>query len=295
MKKNPTSFLSDGHRLDASFYEPSPRTQDRLVVVCSGFQGLNNIHPERFARFLTPKGYVCFGFDYRGFGKSEGEPGAVLLEDQVRDIANAVRFATDESVRLGHFSHTPKVILAGWGMAGGLVLEAAQLVPHLVDGLISMNGFYDARRVQAALRGETMQEFNQWLDEERLRQTRGEGEAKIDPFKIYPLDEVSREYVDNVLRKNPDFGVPVRFGFADSLLGFAPERNLRDLDKPLLIVHGDQNALHPVKEAQSLAEKYPGPKQTYWIEGAGHTEWMLDDNPKFQGLIQRLEQWLTEV
>jgi fermentation-respiration switch protein FrsA (DUF1100 family) len=53
-------------------------------------------------------------------------------------------------------------------------------------------------------------------------------------------------------------------------------------DTPIFIAHGDQNALHPVEEAKSLYEKYPGPKQLYWIPNAGHTEWMLDESPSIR-------------
>lgn len=115
---------------------------------------------------------------------------------------------------------------------------------------------------------------------------------EVDPFKIYPLDPVSEEYVDRVLRAVPGYnegtlyhyihhrmfmwchgymksnlisfqsffeGAQVRLDFADSLIRFAPENSLEHLqDIPLLVVHGEINELHPVAEPISLLAKYPG-------------------------------------
>lgn len=296
MREEKTSFYSDGFKLDAGFFFPEGVTEADLaskpiVIVCSGFQGLKALHPERYARALTQKGYICFGFDYRGFAKSEAAPGQVLLEDQVRDIANAVRF-----VRNRYRVQDKKLVLAGWGMGAGLILEAAR-VAEGIDALISVNGFYNAIRVQKAVRGEKdWQEFRAWFTEERTRLAAGGEIRRVDPFLIYPLDPESREYVDNVLRKNPDFGVDVHTNFGDSLLQFEPEGNLEHLvNTPILIAHGDRNQLHPVQEAHSLLEKYPGPKDSYWVPDAGHTEWMFDDHPNFLGLVKKIDQWMMSV
>jgi pimeloyl-ACP methyl ester carboxylesterase len=292
MRAEKTSFLSDGLKLDASFFHPDENvdTKDKpFVIVCSGFQGLKNIHPERYARWLTQYGYTCFGFDYRGFARSEGEPTVCHLEDQIRDISNAVAFVRH---RMG--DRNRKLVLAGWGMGGGLILDAAR-ISQGVDALVAINGFYNAKRVQTALRTEKeWNEFQDWYHEEKTRLATGGEPRSIDPFHIYPLDPETKVYVDNVLRKNPDFGINVRLSFADSLLQFAPENSLEHLkETPLLIVHGDRNALHPVAEAKSLHECYPGPKEMYWVPDAGHTEWMLDENPKFQAVARRIGQWIA--
>src|SRR5579883_3054147 len=167
MNEEKTSFLSDRLKLDASIYRPERADPALpLFLTCSGFQGLNAIHPARFARALTPRGYTCFGFDYRGFAASEGEPGRVHLEEQVRDIVNAVRFVRSTLA-------PRKLVVAGWGMGAGLVLEAARVAVG-IDALVVMNGLYDAIRVQKALRGEEgWRTFRAWLDEERARLVAG--------------------------------------------------------------------------------------------------------------------------
>lgn len=291
MKIERTHFDSAGLRLDASFYLPVGGARDPgmpFVVACSGFQGLNDIHPARFARSLTALGHPCFGFDYRGFGASEGERGRVLLEDQIEDIVAAVRFVHSRPAAAGR-----PLVLIGWGMAGGLILEAARAAPP-VTGLVCLNGFYDAERVQRAVRGEAgWAAFLGWLEEKRIARRQGADE-RVDPFDIYPLDEVTRRYVDGVLRKNAAFGVDVTLDFAESLLRFRPERDLAHLaGTPLFIGHGSENALHPPDEARSLRRAYPGPSTLYWVEGGGHTEWMLDEDPKYQALMTAVASWMN--
>jgi len=292
MIEQKAAFKSDGLTIDGAFFIDEQNSDPELpiVIVCSGFTGQKNIHPERYARALTPKGFTTYGFDYRGFGESEGVRERVILEEQVRDIANAVAIVRKRADDEGR-----KVVLAGWGMGGGLILDAYRICEGQVDALIAMNGFFDGVRFQKALRGEHgWKAFKQFMAEERLRLAAG-GEPKgIDPFDIYPLDPVSREYVFSELVKAPGYGVTSTFDFADSLISFNPEANLdeRFSSVPLLIAHGAENDLHPVTEAKALYAAYPGPKELFLLKDGGHTEWMLDDNPKFIEFSSRIARWI---
>jgi pimeloyl-ACP methyl ester carboxylesterase len=295
MRTEATAFYSEGLKLDASFYLPDEGNEDPsrpLIVVCSGFMGLNSIHPARFARALTPLGYTTFGFDYRGFAASEGPPGRVLIEEQVTDIACAAAFAAQHRNAGGG-----RVVLMGWGMGGGLVLEAARLVPR-VAGIVCMNGFYNGKRVQKAVRGwDGYVEFMEKLDAARARSATTGEVVEVEPFSIYPVDSQSGEYVDNVLYRVPEFGGLFKPMLADSLLRFAPDANLEDFGRvPLLIAHGEKNRMHPPTEAESLYSRYPGPKEIFWLWGAGHTEFMDDDNPTFKRLAGAVANFLqTQV
>ncbi len=293
MIEQKVSFYSDGLKLDGAFFvdENNSNPDLPIVIACSGFTGQKNIHPERYARAWAPKGFTVFGFDYRGFGDSEGIRERVILEEQVRDIANAVAIVHERAKEEGR-----KVFLAGWGMAGGLILDAFRICEDQVDGLIAMNGFFDAVRVQKALRGEHgWKEFKQFMATERLRLAKGGEKKGIDPFDIYPLDPVSREYVFTELVKAPGYGVTSDFDFADSLISFKPEANLdeRFSNIPMLIAHGAENDLHPVTEPKALYAAYPGPKDLFLLPKGGHTEWMLDDDPRFIQFSSYIADWMV--
>lgn len=293
MRSETITFYSDGLRLDGRLFLPDRDEENSpqpLIVICSGFTGLCSIHPARFARSLTQRGHACFGFDYRGFGASEGERGRVLLEEQVRDILHAVAAITsDERVDAG------RVILMGWGMAAGLVLDAGRQLDGVI-GLIAANGFFNGDRVQRAHRNDAeYRAFRAEVARERAERARTGRSRRCDPFDLYPLDPQSREYVDAVLRKTPDYdAASYSFELADSLLRWNVEAHAPQMRTPLLIVHGDQNRLHPVGEAESLHAAYGGPKDLFWLRRAGHTEFMRDEDPTFQRLAGHIEQWVRQ-
>lgn len=294
MQTEEVSFYSDGLELNGAFHLPDDFDASRrhpLVMPCSGFTGLRQIHPERFARYLTGHGYLCFSFDYRGFGKSEGIRRRVILEEQVRDVLHAV----------GYVESDPRVdanrlVLLGWGMGAGVVLDAARELLGVV-GLIAVNGFYSGKRVQQS--HHTTKAFLEFRDHVRAEYASRARSGKIkwdDPFLFYPLDEDSRKYVEEVLRKQPGYDVEDYSGeLADSLLRWYPEAHASYMRTPLLIAHATRNALHPITEAEALLSAYGGPKELYQIEGVGHTEWMFDDNPHFLALGARIDRWLEKL
>ena len=94
MQRRSVHVFSDRFRLDGDLYLPDGPVDRPLpaVVSASGCTGFKDIHPARFARVLTPHGYACLAFDYRGHGYSEGERGRLAPQEQVEDVRSAVSF-----------------------------------------------------------------------------------------------------------------------------------------------------------------------------------------------------------
>jgi hypothetical protein len=282
---------SDGLRLDGRLYLPDDPVRDDhhpLVVACSGFTGLYQIHPARFARWLTRRGYACFSVDYRGYGQSEGPRFRVLLEEQVRDIRSAVSVA----VRSRHVDRR-NVFLLGWAMGAGLVVDAARELPE-VAGICALNGLYDGLEFQLSHRGEAgLAEFRERIAAERARRAVTGIAEFVDPFDVYPLDEVTRAYVRSSLNPLEAYeATTCSFELAESLLRWSVLPAAPRLQLPLFLAHGEDNALHAPGQAVALAGAYGGPVDLHWLKGAGHTEWMQDDNPIFIDLCEQLYRWL---
>src|SRR3954453_13863865 len=146
MNTRSVSFVSSGLRLDGDLYLPATGAGERLpgVIVCSGYQGLKDIHPARFARALVPAGFVWLGFDSPRVGRSEGRPGRLVPQEQVEDTIAAVDFLASvpevDSARIG---------LVGWGLGGGIVTAAAAAEPR-VRAVASLNGIGDGGRATRA-------------------------------------------------------------------------------------------------------------------------------------------------
>lgn len=291
MITQPLPFFSEGDRIDADLHLPDVGARHPVVVVASGFQGLKVIHPERFARALTPLGYAVLAFDYRGLGESEGERGRLVAQDWAHDIRSGVdRLTTVDAV------DQERILLLGWGLGGGVVVAAAADDPR-VRAVASVNGIGDGAR---STRG--MHDEQSWINLlARIEVDRGRrasmGRSEItSPWDIVrlDLDTATNGYVGSELYKAPGFGSGVTLESADMLLRFRPELVAgRISPRPLLVVHGERNRLHRAEEARSLYEHAREPKQLVLLEGAGHTEWMFDEHPTFRRLVCTLDEFFT--
>jgi alpha-beta hydrolase superfamily lysophospholipase len=293
MSVHAVPFFSNGCRLDADLHLPDDGGAGApypAVVACSGFQGLKVIHPERFARTLTPLGYAVLVFDYRGFGLSEGERGRLAPQDWAEDIRAAVdRLTVAEQV------DAARIGLIGWDLGGGVVVAEASEDPRVAavaalncisDGTRSTRNMHDAASWQSLLTR---------IEADRGRRARMGRSEITDPWDIVRLDRDTRTdgYVGAELYKAPGFGSRVNLESADLLLRFSPQAMVHRLaGRPLLIVHGAENELHRPEEAQALFDHASEPKQLVFLEGSGHTEWMFDDHPTFQRLLGLLEEFL---
>ena len=74
MKTRDVVFYSEGAKMAGTIYLPDDykEGEKRAAVLCnSGWTGVNKCYPALYARALTAYGFVCMGFDYRGFKPSE--------------------------------------------------------------------------------------------------------------------------------------------------------------------------------------------------------------------------------
>ncbi|GLZ04764.1 hypothetical protein Acsp03_22300 [Actinomadura sp. NBRC 104412] len=292
----PLPFFSNGHRLDADLHLPDDSGAGApypIVVPASGFQGLKVIHPERFARALTRRGYAVLAFDYRGFGLSEGERGRLVPQEWAEDLRAAVDRVT------GHADlDSDRVALLGWALGGGAVIAAAADDPR-VRAVIVCNGIADGCRSTRNMHDEeSWKSLLKRVAADRVHRA-AHGRSEItSPWDIVRLDLDRRTdtYVDEELYKAPGFGSGVTLESADYLLRFRPVDVVHQIaPRPLLIVHGAENRLHLPEEARHLYEAAGEPKRLELLEGKGHTEWMFDDDPTFLRVVDLIDGFLAEA
>ncbi|MBI1352015.1 MAG: alpha/beta fold hydrolase [Actinomycetales bacterium] len=292
MIENKTTFYSEGAKLQASYYYPDgfqPDEPHPVLIVNSGYQGFRDFYPKMFAELYTRRGYVCFGFDYRGMADSEGAKGKVLLDEQIQDVRNAVTF-----VRTNEQVDTKRIALLGWGMGAANVVAAAAK-GHDVAAVVAMNGFYNGERWLRSVH--TYDEWTRIIEEVRedriLRVTAGESRL-ADTFEHYPLDPASKSVVDQELAHMYGFGHPTRLQFTESIIELDVEGAASRLNIPLFIAHGTDNTLHPFAEAEALFAVASTPKTLYRVAGR-HNEWMVGDHPVFIQMCDQIELFLVEA
>lgn len=293
MIEKDVTFHSEGNRLKATIYYPddlSTPGPHPALVVNSGYQGFNEFYPKMFAGNLTGRGFVCFGFDYRGMADSEGEKGRVLLEEQAHDVRNAVTFiSAQEDI------DSSRVGLVGWGMGAANVVMAGEKSDG-VAAVAALNGFYDGERWLKSIH--TYDEFLKIVDEvAQDRVTRVlEGESRLaETFAHYPLDPATDDYVQAELAQVYGFGHPTRVQFTESILDLKVQNVVARLaPRPLFIAHGKRNSLHPYDEALALYAAAASPKTLYTIDGK-HNDFMYSDNAEFDLLCEQLERFFTDA
>ncbi|QBP41843.1 alpha/beta hydrolase [Paenisporosarcina antarctica] len=286
MKERQISFYSEGFKLDGTVYLPDDYQAGEkrpAIISNSGYQGFNNFYPRLFAQNLTKAGYVCFGFDYRGFANSEGEKGRVILDEQVEDIINAISFLQAQpEVDIN------QVGLIGWGMGGSNVVRVAAKDKR-VKAVAALNGFFDGERWLKSIHS-----YVEWMDlvktveQDRVQRVVTGQSLYADPFIHYPLDPATNDYVQKELVPLSPFGKQTQLQFTDSIMNMNAEKVVTDISTaPLFIGHGKDNLLHPLEESTALYAAASEPKQFYLIDGK-HNDFMYHEDPVFQELIAEL-------
>lgn len=293
MIENAITFFSEGKTLQGTLYFPDTDSEGEPrpgIVVNSGYQGFNAFYPKMFAKKLTEYGYICLGFDYRGMADSEGEPGRVLIEEQVQDIRNALTFAQAQEA-----IDADRVGLLGWGMGAANVVLTAEKVKGIA-AVAALNGFYDGERWLKLIH--SYERWNEILDEvhaDRVHRVL-EGESQLaDTFAHYPLDAQTDSYVEAELAPVYGFGKQTRLQFTESIIDLKADRAAANIPPtPLFIGHGVDNILHPYSEAQALYEAAQSPKTLYRVNGK-HNDFMFSDHPEYLSLCEELREFFDNA
>jgi pimeloyl-ACP methyl ester carboxylesterase len=242
------SFASvDGSRLRGWLVEGTRRG---TIVFCPGNSGNLSGHVE-YLRLAVDTGFTVLGFDYRGFGRSEGEAD---LRHLVDDVASACRFASKRQGRgepVGLFGISlgaASALAAAAGRAGdvelaGVVVEGVSDLEAMLGGLFSKGSFGPVRVQRIVGPGDAT------AKRERPRISRG-GMPRF----------VARALASWFCRSYPfDGKQPMRL--VDGLSSTA-----------VLIVHGVDDDLLPFEAAVDLYAALRGPKHLWLIPHAGHAQ-----------------------
>ncbi len=291
MRTRECAFYSDGIRLDGILQCPdgeAPAGGFPAIIVCSGYQGLKEWIPPKMWSDLTRAGFACFTFDYRGFGTSDGEPGRLIPMEQVEDVDNAFTWLTrQEDI------DPERIGLIGWGLGGGIAVQAAADNPR-IRAIACLNGIGDGGRAVRDSRS-----YADWLAlqerlaEERVQRVMTGRATRVSPWEIVPLDPDTRTGVDresDAMHKH--LGIDMFLYSAAAYYAFRPERAAERISpRPLLIVHGAQNRLHPIDEARSLYAHAREPKALIELPGAAHLDWIEPDHPLHAPAMRSITEW----
>ena len=189
----------------------------------------------QLAGALADAGFLAVRYDKRGVGQSGGRPESATLADYAEDLRAVVRFTSDRKD-----VDRRRIAIVGHGEGGmlGLLVAAKE---NRVRALVLV-----------ATPGTSGAELNLW------RVTHGlERSARPEDEQAHTI-ALQKQIHDAVLTGKGWEGVPPELRkqadvpWFGSFLAFDPARPMRDVEQPILIVHGDLDREVPPEHAGML-------------------------------------------
>lgn len=259
------SFFSEGARIAAHLY-PATSTDGAPtpgVVLCHGFTGIKEWLLPPFASAFARAGITALTFDYRRFGRSEGERGKLVPADQVDDIRNAVTF-------LSSLPEVDPARIGLWGTSfGGANVLVAGATDARVKAVISQVPFGSGKRLLEE-QGADAAIADMLMADRRRRVCEGKGDEI--PANLLAGEEL-REYFERAYAECPELAIDLELATVDRIAGWIPEIYAPMIaPRPLLVVACELDATTPESEARSIFALAGEPKRIEVLPGLGHFE-----------------------
>lgn len=288
------TFYSDGLRIAGIIAWPEGNGPCPGIVIPQGTVGLKEHYrsPEICA-LLAQAGFAALTFDYRGFGESEGPSEEIVPLAQVQDIRNALTYLAAQprvdASRLG---------LLGFCWGGTHAVYVGAIDPR-VRCVVTVGGVADGARWLRSLRQcWEWKGFLRRIDADRTKRVLTGCSERVRFGEILigsPMaKEGRRRIIKEIAPPSPPYHTPdATLQTAEQILEYRPEQFVaRFSPRPLLIMHGAEDDITPIEEAQALYTAAGEPKKLVVLPGAYHHDVYLD--PLFAVVMQAVLDWFIE-
>lgn len=228
---------SDGILLHGWLFPVPPDIQKKGTVV--QFHGnAENISTHFLSLvWLVQEGYELFIFDYRGYGKSEGEPSpAGVHKDALAALEYTHKLILRKEPAIKN-NTSPKFITFGQSIGGAVLLRALKDYNHKED-------------IEVVVVDSTFYSYKD-LVREKLASS----------FITWPLQPLAYLLISD---------------------NYAPGKNIGKIPAPLLVIHGNRDAIIPLMHGKKVFELAGEPKEFWLIEGGRHTDSMTRHDGKYR-------------
>lgn len=267
MRSEEVSFFSEGVKVVGTLHLPEQEDQARAPVIVQGPGWLERACSpisERFHESFAAGGYAVLQFDYRGFGKSEGEPGLIRPDEQITDIINALTF-----VETRQDLDPNRIALFGSGGTGGGNAIYVAAYDERVKCVILDNAVADGADWLRRMR--RTYEWNEFRErvarDQRARVLENRGEL------VDPTEELMVSTPERKAAGMPTFGSTIQLASAQYLQRYMPiDMVHRIAPRPLLIACVANDPVTPEEHAWAIYERAGKPKKIIRQLGVGHYE-----------------------
>lgn len=246
MKNDFVFSASDGAQLSMTTYGNPTEPSRRCVIFVHGFKGFKDwgfVPP--IGQYLSDRGFflITFNFSHNGIG------------DQPSEFTELDKFAENSFSR--EIRELSELINACGSGFFGAKFEEVGLVGHSRGGAMTLLTAARKNEVKAAVTWAAVAQLDRYSDavKKRWRET---GYIEIKNMRTGQIMKLNSTLLDDVEKNKGD------------LLNI--EKAVKDLDRPLLIIHGENDEAVPHSEAEQLyGWGDPAKCELIKIPHAGHT------------------------
>lgn len=274
-------------RCDAELWLPAQAPGGRkpaVILMAHGFGATKEWGLPAFAERFVKAGFAVVRFDYRGFGKSGGQPRRVVDgQAHVKDWLSAI-----DAIRQRPDVDGQRLGIWGTSYSGGQVLVAGAERPGVVKAVSAQVPFVSG--LSSGLRYPIKyQPVATWYALRDL--LRGEGEEPLyvpiiakDAFSALICAECNEGYRKLVPPGTPESENRVAARVFLSLPFFMPGNRAKDIQAPTLIVAAENDGLIPVDKVRSVAKDL---RQGEYLELQGADHFSPYTGPLFEQVVAR--------
>lgn len=302
------NFYSDGYRLEGVVHLPDDYVEGerrRGVMVCHGRLAIKEWVPSRWIPYFLEKGFVCFSFDYRNLGRSEGTLGRIIPQEEVRDVIHAATF----------FQQQPEVDpdrigILGWGLGGGVVTVAAARDERF-KAVVCASGIADGWSYgRSGMSEEEWEQRQEDIRQDRVQRvlTGKSGTVDMgltDPARQNPAEDNKTQYgwrssLETIVGKerasDPEaLGIPTSLTLEsmEALYKFKSIDEVHQISpRPFLIIHAVDDANFPFSDMERLYEAAGEPKELIGIPDSDHLRWIDPAFPEQAVYVPKVVDWM---
>ncbi len=273
-------------------YRPkTPQTGLPAIVMAMGFGMIKEIHSDDYGPIFARKGFAVLAFDYRRFGKSQGEPRQALYpEDQVADYRCAISFFREQP-----YVDPEKICVWGTSFSGGHVLTLLAFPsPGIKCGIAQVPNVYS---YYSALN------FFGSLDPVLLLAEQGRAQCcKGEPAYVPIVSREglgilrSEEAINYYLEKASQyegFENRITMDSIDRILAYNPGYYAELISKPLMAIIAEKDQTTPPDVALSVLSKVKNAPVEIIKLDVGHFQ--IYEPPLLEELALKEAEWAKRV
>lgn len=255
---------SDGQNINLSIYSPINTFNCKTIILVHGFKGFKDWGFGPYtAKFFAENGFfvLSFNFSHNGIGENTTEFtefdkfAANTFSREIRELNEVIN-----SIRNGNYSipRDTKIYLLGHSRGGGISLLTAPFRNDIAGVSVWAS----------------VATFDRYSERQKI-EWRKKGAFEVMNMRTKQVFKLNATLLDDLENNHEKLNI---------------ESAVKNLNKPLLIIHGDQDLAVPIKEAEQIFEWADKSKTEFHkINGAGHTFDIVHpfegSNPKFDEVL----------